>query len=271
MKRACLTLLLMLAASSMVMAQTKGKAGSKGRQTRQAPAVAEQSVKAAEHEWMEAFKNRDKEALNRLLDDQFIFTNAEGQVSNKTQYIDAATRVIKVESYNMDDMTVRIFGDTAVVTGRWTGRLTIDGKDASEDVRYTDTFVRRLGRWRVVASQDTKMPPQQITTPSGLKYIDHIVGTGESPKPGQMVTVHYTGTFENGTKFDSSVDRGQPFSFPIGMGRVIKGWDEGVMTMKIGGKRKLIIPPDLAYGPGGRPGIPPNSTLVFEVELLGVR
>src|SRR6185295_9932581 len=91
-----------------------------------------------------------------------------------------------------------------------------------------------------------------ITTPSGLKYIDEVVGTGASPSPGQMVTVHYTGTLENGMKFDSSVDRGQPYTFPIGVGRVIKGWDEGVMTMKIGGKSRLIIPPQLGYGAGGR-------------------
>ena len=110
-----------------------------------------------------------------------------------------------------------------------------------------------------------------VTTPSGLRYIDLVEGDGPSPQPGQMTTVHYTGTFENGTKFDSSVDRGQPYEFPIGRGQVIKGWDEGVMTMKVGGKRKLIVPSNLAYGPGGRPGIPPNSTLIFEVELLGIR
>jgi len=111
-----------------------------------------------------------------------------------------------------------------------------------------------------------------ITTPSGLKYTDEVVGTGASPTLGQMVTVHYTGTLENGTKFDSSVDRGQPFIFQIGMGRVIKGWDEGVMTMKIGGKRRLIIPPQLGYGARGAGGvIPPNATLIFDVELLGVK
>lgn len=111
----------------------------------------------------------------------------------------------------------------------------------------------------------------EITTDTGLKYVDEVVGTGESPSPGKRVRVHYTGWLENGTKFDSSVDRGQPLEFAIGVGRVIKGWDEGVMTMKVGGKRKLIIPPDLGYGVRGVGPIPPNSTLIFEVELLGVR
>jgi len=113
-------------------------------------------------------------------------------------------------------------------------------------------------------------PGGEVTTPSGLKYIDEVVGIGASPKEGQNVTVHYTGTLENGTKFDSSVDKGQPYTFPIGKGMVIKGWDEGIMTMKAGGKRRLIIPGNLAY-PQGRPGIPPNATLLFEVELLSVQ
>jgi peptidylprolyl isomerase len=113
--------------------------------------------------------------------------------------------------------------------------------------------------------------PGEVTTPSGLKYIDEVVGTGDSPRAGQNVTVHYTGTLENGTKFDSSVDRGQPFPFRIGTGSVIKGWDEGVMTMKVGGKRRLIIPAKLGYGAAGSPPtIPPNATLIFEVELLSV-
>jgi peptidylprolyl isomerase len=97
------------------------------------------------------------------------------------------------------------------------------------------------------------------------------VGTGENPRPGQNVTVHYTGTLENGTKFDSSVDKGQPYTFRIGKEQVIKGWDEGVMSMKVGGKRRLIVPSSLGYGPAGRPRIPPNATLIFEIELLGVQ
>ena len=112
----------------------------------------------------------------------------------------------------------------------------------------------------------------ETTTPSGLKYVDEVVGTGESPKSGQTVKVHYTGTLEDGTKFDSSVDKGQPYSFRIGSGVVIKGWDEGIMTMKVGGKRRLIIPPKLGYGAAGKGStIPPNATLIFEVELLNVK
>jgi FKBP-type peptidyl-prolyl cis-trans isomerase len=108
-------------------------------------------------------------------------------------------------------------------------------------------------------------------TESGLKYTDEVVGTGASPSPGKTVAVHYTGTLQDGTKFDSSRDRGTPFEFKIGMGEVIKGWDEGVMTMKVGGKRKLIVPPELGYGAKPNGPIPANSTLIFDVELLEVK
>lgn len=106
-----------------------------------------------------------------------------------------------------------------------------------------------------------------------LQIEEIVVGTGDSPKQGQTVVVHYTGWLTNGKKFDSSVDRGQPFEFQIGVGRVIKGWDQGVMTMKVGGKRKLTIPPVLAYGDKAVGGglIPANSTLIFEVELLDLK
>jgi peptidylprolyl isomerase len=114
------------------------------------------------------------------------------------------------------------------------------------------------------------------TTPSGLQIIDTKVGTGPSPKTGQTCVMHYTGwLYEKGAKgkkFDSSVDRGQPFEFKIGLRQVIPGWDEGVATMKVGGKRTLIIPPALGYGAqGAGNAIPPNATLIFDVELLGIK
>ncbi|ARV57896.1 peptidylprolyl isomerase [Nostocales cyanobacterium HT-58-2] len=111
-----------------------------------------------------------------------------------------------------------------------------------------------------------------VTTPSGLKYIDLVEGTGATPKTEQTVVVHYTGTLEDGTKFDSSRDRNRPFSFKLGVGQVIKGWDEGLSTMKVGGRRQLIIPSELGYGARGAGGvIPPNATLIFDVELLKIQ
>jgi peptidylprolyl isomerase len=117
---------------------------------------------------------------------------------------------------------------------------------------------------------------QPVTTGSGLQYIDTKAGTGASPRPNQTVVVHYTGWLcvngAKGKKFDSSVDRNEPFEFPVGAGRVIRGWDEGVGSMKVGGKRTLIIPPQLGYGAQGAGGvIPPNATLMFDVELLGLK
>lgn len=121
-------------------------------------------------------------------------------------------------------------------------------------------------------------PPQKpegtktVTTESGLQYEDLTVGDGPSPTKGQAVVVHYTGTLTDGTKFDSSRDRNQPFTFTIGVGQVIKGWDEGVLSMKVGGRRKLTIPADLGYGARGAGGvIPPNATLIFDVELIAVK
>lgn len=132
-------------------------------------------------------------------------------------------------------------------------------------------FLLGIGR-PIMAQSDNPTANPEVTTESGLKYVDLVVGTGREASTGDLVTVHYTGWLTNGTKFDSSVDRRDPFSFPIGSGKVIRGWDEGVAGMKVGGKRKLTIPPQLGYGSRGAGGvIPPNATLVFDVELLEIR
>jgi peptidylprolyl isomerase len=139
------------------------------------------------------------------------------------------------------------------------------------------TIIAPAGAFAQATGQGTAQAPgKPMTTASGLQIIDTQVGTGASPKPGQTCVMHYTGwLYENGQKgkkFDSSVDRNEPFEFPIGQKRVIAGWDEGVATMKVGGKRTLIIPPTLGYGARGAGGvIPPNATLMFDVELLGVK
>ncbi len=119
----------------------------------------------------------------------------------------------------------------------------------------------------------TKVTGDGVKTADGLQYWDIKVGTGELAKEGSHVRVHYTGWLTTGKKFDSSVDAGKPFDFTLGNGEVIKGWDEGVAGMKVGGKRQLRIPPELGYGASGTPGgpIPPNATLIFDVQLLGVQ
>lgn len=143
-------------------------------------------------------------------------------------------------------------------------------------------FLRRTGVFAALAmiltaaASHTPAAAEEATTASGLKMIDTVAGTGATPATGQTCVMHYTGWLyedgKKGTKFDSSVDRGQPFEFAIGTGQVIAGWDEGVASMKVGGKRTLIIPPNLGYGARGAGGvIPPNATLIFDVELLDVK
>ncbi|MFC1548218.1 FKBP-type peptidyl-prolyl cis-trans isomerase [Candidatus Neomarinimicrobiota bacterium] len=136
-----------------------------------------------------------------------------------------------------------------------------------------------LGLLLITACTRSKAPDtqegavgQEITTESGLMYIAHSMGTGPKPESGQTIAVHYTGRLTDGTVFDSSIERGQPIVFPVGVGRVIKGWDEGLLDMRVGGKRTLTIPPHLAYGErGAGDAIPPNATLIFDVELLEIR
>ncbi len=136
---------------------------------------------------------------------------------------------------------------------------------ASQETRSQD---KELAAMEESMEQIKGQYPDAITTDSGLKYVVVAEGTGDTPAPGAMVKVHYTGKLLDGTTFDSSVERGQPIDFPVGQGRVIKGWDEALLTMKKGEKRVLIIPASLGYGPSGRGPIPPNATMIFDVELV---
>jgi peptidylprolyl isomerase len=247
----------------------------------QSSASLEQSLKQLELQWSEASRLRDVETLARVLAEDFIYTDGSGSVCGKADYINATAKPRpKVDEVTLEDLSVRIAGSAAVVTGRRTAKVSKAGVATTVSFRFTDTFVKRGTAWQVLASQDNQIQQagvkpgmsEEVTTPSGLKYVDIVIGSGPSPQPGEMVTVHYTGTLEDGTRFDSSKDRGQPFVFKIGVGQVIRGWDEGVMTMRVGGTRKLTIPAQLGYGARGAGGvIPPNATLLFEVELLGVK
>jgi hypothetical protein len=261
----------LLLAAQPVFAQTKNK-GAKGRSIQTAGPEAE--VKKLEREWFDAVVKGDAESLKRILADDFTALNDDGSFINKAQMTDMPARPDEIKT---EEFKLRLYGITAVVTGRATF---IRNQKTLGQSNYIEVWVKRAAagrpRWQAVSwvSMPIKasvLGAKAMTTQSGLKYEDIVVGTGASPQAGQEVTVHYTGTLDTGTKFDSSLDRGQPFTFQIGVGRVIKGWDEGVMTMKVGGKRKLVIPPQLGYGARGVGPIPPNSTLVFEVELLGVQ
>jgi peptidylprolyl isomerase len=156
--------------------------------------------------------------------------------------------------------------------GQTTSTPSIAATESSVTVASTPSSVTATPTASSTPKKTTTGANKVVTTSSGLKYTELKVGTGATPKTGQTVLVHYTGTLENGTKFDSSRDRGVPFEFSLGTGQVIKGWDEGISTMKVGGRRKLIIPPKLGYGARGAGGvIPPNATLIFDVELLGIK
>lgn len=162
------------------------------------------------------------------------------------------------QSWNLSRRSVFALGATGVL-------LMACGGDALRDGKPTGSTSTKPSNAQAAGGQ-------RVTNPSGLQYEEITVGTGASPQTGQTVIVHYTGTLADGKKFDSSRDRNQPFSFQIGTGQVIRGWDEGVATMKVGGRRKLIIPPNLAYGERGAGGvIPPNATLTFDVELLELK
>ena len=263
------------------LAQQGARRGTTGKRAAAAP-LAENELKSIEKELLDAMASGNTVKVERILGEDYIATYPDGSVHDKKQALDDLKKAAPVMAaqkvtFSTDDLRVRTYGTSGVITGQL---IAAGSGSASHSTRFTELFVKRRGRWQAVAFEETEIKPNmttnnpsaEITTPSGLKYVDLVVGSGESPKPGQTVVVNYLGTFLDGHKFDSSYDRGQPFQFEIGMGHVIKGWDEGVMSMKVGGKRKLIIPYELAYGERGHPpAIPPRSVLVFEVELLGIQ
>ena len=276
MKRILPIALLVLVAAQPTFTQTRNKTASQGKGLK--PLAAEAELKKLEREWFDAVVKGDAEALKRILADDFTALNNDGSLINKAKMIELSQAGrVKLDEIKTDEFNLRLYGSTAVVTGCAT--YVRDQKPLGQS-NHIETWVKRAEagkiRWQAVSwvSMPIKasvLGAKAMTTESGLRYEDIVVGTGPGPLPGWEVTVHYTGTLEDGTKFDSSLDRGQPFKFKIGIGQVIKGWDEGVMTMKVGGKRKLVIPPQLGYGPRRVGPIPPNSILVFEVELLDVQ
>jgi FKBP-type peptidyl-prolyl cis-trans isomerase/Domain of unknown function (DUF4440) len=275
-------------AFTSVFSQSKGRRTSQIKKRPVQAAEVEAELKRLEREWFDAVPKNDGATLNRIFADDFLAVGSDGSFLTKTEMVNLLTSGrIKLDEIRTDEFKLRLYGNTAVVTGRAT--FIINQRPLGQD-GHIEVWVKRTGPsgkeiWQAVSwssipfikqttARSTNPPPpvkEEAAPEPGLKFEDIVVGIGISPKPGQAVTVHYTGTLENGTKFDSSLDRGQPFTFKIGVGQVIKGWDEGVMTMKVGGKRKLIVPPHLGYGSRGTGPIPPNSTLIFEVELLEVK
>ncbi len=274
MKQIFLIALTALLAVSAAFGQTKTARAGQGKAASTPAVGAESQLKKLEREWFAAVVKKDVAALNRIFGNDFMAINSDGGFINKAETLEMVkSGTMKLDEIRGEDFKLRLYGLTAVVTGRAT--YIHEGKTVRTS-NHTEVWVKRAGLWKAVSwvsipLKSSVLGAKAVITESGLKYEDTVVGTGASPQTGHEVTVHYTGTLEDGTKFDSSVDRG-PFKFNIGIGRVIKGWDEGVMTMKVGGKRKLVIPPQLGYGARGAGGvIPPNATLVFEVELLDTK
>ena len=257
-------------------AAAKGPAAARQKAT---PAM---EILRAEQRWLKALVTNDRAAIKELLTDDFVMVDHDGTPVTKTDVMDRLIeRNANVGEFDLRDSRVRFYNGVAINTARMTFR---NEREKLMETTLTEVWVRAKGRWQLASVESLPalaegqlkphnplLPGPEVLTSSGLRYEDLSPGSGVTPSPGQTVVVHYTGTLLNGTKFDSSRDRNQPFEFKIGVGQVIKGWDEGVMSMMFRGKRKLIIPPSLGYGFRNMGVIPPNSTLVFEVELLEVK
>lgn len=223
----------------------------------------------------DALQAQNAKLANALLAKDLQWVGTDGGVTTKAQLL-AKLAKSKIEISKIENQKTRNLGATILVSAE---AIT----NANQPIHYLSVWTSRNGNWQLISWHATNLTSiaglvrklaggkKVTTTDSGLQYIDIEEGTGESPKNGQMVKVHYTGTLPNGLKFDSSVDRNEPYEFPLGLGRVIRGWDEGILTMKVGGKRKLIVPSTLGYGARGNGPIPPNATMIFDVELLGVK
>ncbi len=246
------------------------------------PLTPAEEIRQIEQEWLTSIIRNDSARIATLLADDFVLTDHDGQLLPKSEII---ARMNENRFYlgavKLGEAKLRFYGTTAI------NQVTASFQREEETIstaRLTEVWVKVKGKWRLAAVDSLPLPAEgqlktpnllvgsrEVVTRSGLRYEDISPGSGITPKPGQTVVVHYTGTLLNGKKFDSSHDRNRPFEFQIGEGRVIKGWDEGVMSMMIRGKRKLIIPPHLGYGSRDLGVIPPNSTLIFEVELLEIK
>ncbi len=242
----------------------------------------EDQILQAEQRWIKAVTTNDTVILKGILADDFILTDHDGAPLTKADII-ARMADSRAGSVQIDllDSKVRLYPGTAIKNGRFVFK---NGDDRLAEASVTEVWVRVKGVWRLASvnslpvlpegqltSPNLLLPSREVITRTGLRYEDLDPGAGPTPTRGQTVVVHYTGRLLNGQKFDSSLDRNRPFEFRIGEGQVIRGWDEGVMSMKLRSKRKLIIPPHLGYGGRDLGVIPPNSTLVFEVELLEIK
>lgn len=275
-----------LASAQTKPAPRKGTAGAgtraPGRSLPTRGARPADEILQAEQRWIKGITQNDTTIIRDMLTDDFILTDHDGARLTRadilTRMAESRSRFGQIEFV---EPKVRLYPGMAINNVRLVFK---NGEEKLSEVSLTEVWTKVKGSWRLAAvdslpalpegqlkAPNLLLPSREVITRTGLRYEDLSPGSGPTPTRGQTVVVHYTGRLLNGQKFDSSLDRNRPFEFRIGEGQVIRGWDEGVMSMMIRGKRKLIIPPHLGYGSRDLGVIPPNSTLVFEVELLEIK